>query len=306
VTVDVLTFGETMAVLRAGTPGPLRLARSLDLDMAGAESTVAIGLSRLGHRVRGAGRVGADEFGALIVERLRAEQVDTSFVHHDTEASTGLLVREQRTADLARVVYYRKGSAGSRLCPEDVLAPLADGARVLLLSGITPALSETALAATRAALDHAVDRRWVVCLDVNHRAKLWSSKQATDTLTPLAARATIVFGDQSELDLVGGTKALLDKGVREVVTKRGAEGAELTSPNGHWSTPATPAKVVDIVGAGDAFVAGYLSGVLDALTPEERLTRATAVAAFAISALGDWEGLPTRAELPHLTGATIR
>jgi sugar/nucleoside kinase (ribokinase family) len=304
-TVDVLTFGETMAVLRATAPGPLRLARSLDLALAGAESTVAIGLSRLGHRVRWVGRVGDDEFGSLITERLLAERVDV-VVHRDPDAPTGLLVREQRTADLARVAYYRAGSAGSRLSPDDLLEPLRDGAGVLLVSGITPALSDTARAATESAVTHAVANGWTVCLDVNHRSKLWTPHQASEALTPLATRATIVFGDQSELDLVGGRESLLAKGVAEVVTKRGAEGAETTTAAGHWTVPAAPTTVTDVIGAGDAFVAGYLSALLDGLAPAHRLARATAVAATAIATTGDWEGLPTRAELPDLTGETKR
>ncbi|MCS7483964.1 sugar kinase [Umezawaea endophytica] len=304
-TVDVLTFGETMAVLRATTPGPLRLARSLDLALAGAESTVAIGLSRLGHRARWVGRVGADEFGALVVERLLAERVDV-VAHEDPAAPTGLLVREQRTADLARVAYYRAGSAGSRLSPDDLREPLRDGARVLLVSGITPALSDTARAATEAAVAHAVAHGWAVCLDVNHRSKLWTREEASDVLTPLAAVATTVFGDQSELDLVGGRESLLAKGVGDVVTKRGAEGAETTTPTGHWATSAAPTTVTDVIGAGDAFVAGYLSALLDGLGPAERLARGTAVAATAIATTGDWEGLPTRAELLTLHGETKR
>jgi 2-dehydro-3-deoxygluconokinase len=292
--VDVLTFGETMAVLRAATPGPLRLARSLELSLAGAESTVAIGLARLGHDVRWAGRVGNDEFGDLIVERLRAERVDTSAVRRDPDAPTGLLVREQRTADLARVAYYRAGSAGSRLCPEDLVEPLRDGARVLLLSGITPALSSTALGAVTFAVEHTSA---TVCLDVNFRSKLWSAARATEVLTPIAARADIVFGDESELTLVANALA-----GKEVVTKRGAQGATV----GEWSVPAREVSVVDVIGAGDAFVAGYLSALLDGEGPPGRLDRAVAVAGFAVSTTGDWEGLPTRAELTSLATDTVR
>jgi 2-dehydro-3-deoxygluconokinase len=311
VTVDVLTFGETMAALRAVEPGPLRLAGSLRLSLAGAESTVAIGLSRLGHTAGWVGRVGADEFGRLVVDRLRAERVDVSAVTVDDTAPTGLLVREQRTADLARVRYYRSGSAGSRLCPDDLAPALAGGARVLLLSGITPALSATALAATRTAVAHAVDAGWVVCLDVNHRAALWSRSSAADTLAPLAASATVVVGDAAELELVGGADpvpVLLAGGAREVVVKEGERGATVWTADGSRSAPARPVTAVDVVGAGDAFVAGYLSGLLDGLDVEARLDRAVTVAGFAVSSAGDWEGLPTRDELSLATppGTTMR
>lgn len=307
--VEVLTFGETMAVLRAEEPGPLRLARSLRLSLAGAESTVAIGLARLGHAVRWAGRVGADEFGDLVLDRLRAEGVDVSSVRRDDGAPTGLLVREQRTADLARVHYYRAGSAGSRLAIDDLRPALDDGTRVLLLSGITPALSDTAREATLEAARHAADRDWTVCLDVNYRSRLWSAEGAADILGPLADLATIVVGDEAELALVGGVEALVARGTREVVVKQGDKGAELIIDGATWSVPARPVTVVDVVGAGDAFVAGYLSGLLDGIEPAARLARASTVAAFAVSCVGDWEGLPTRAELtqpPPPPNTTLR
>jgi 2-dehydro-3-deoxygluconokinase len=304
---DILTFGETMAVLRAMEPGPLRLAGSLRLGVAGAESTVAIGLARLGHAARWVGRVGDDEFGRLVLDRLRAERVDIAYASTD-DAPTGLLVREQRTADLARVRYYRTGSAGSRLSVDDLVPALADGARLLLLSGITPALSASALAATRAALAHAVASGWVVCLDVNYRATLWSRQEAAAVLRPLASSATIVVGDADELSLVGGVDELLRGGVREVVVKAGARGASASTVDGSWSVPAVPVTAVDVVGAGDAFVAGYLSGWLDGLDAPARLARGAQVAGFAVACVGDWEGLPTRAELNLAgpPGTTVR
>jgi 2-dehydro-3-deoxygluconokinase len=77
---------------------------------------------------------------------------------------------------------------------------------------------------------------------------------------------------------------------------------------GGWSVPAVPVTAVDVVGAGDAFVAGYLSGWLDGLDVPERLARAAVVAGFAVSCEGDWEGLPTRAELELAgpPGTTLR
>lgn len=293
---DVVAFGETMAVVRAVEPGPLRFAQSLRLGVAGAESTVAVGLARLGHTVRWVGRVGDDEFGRLVVSRLLAERVDVGFVQVDP-AATGLLVREQRTADVARVRYYRSGSAGSRLAVSDVLPALSDGSRLLVVSGITPALSASASAATRTAVAHAVDAGWEVCFDVNYRAGLWSREAAAQVLRPLALSAGIVVGDAEELSVVGGVEALLAGGVREVVVKKGAEGASVSTVDGAFSVPAVPVTAVDVVGAGDAFVAGYLSGWLDGVDVRERLSRGVAVAGFAVGCVGDWEGLPTRVEL---------
>jgi 2-dehydro-3-deoxygluconokinase len=309
--VEVLTFGETMAALRAEEPGPLRLARSLRLGVAGAESTVAIGLARLGHRARWAGRVGADEFGGLVTDRLRAERVDVASLSVDDCAPTGLLVREQRTADLARVRYYRSGSAGSRLCAADLAGALDAGARLLSFSGITPALSATAREATAAAVAHAVAADWPVCFDVNYRSALWSRSEAAEALRGLALVSTVVVGGPAELELVAGpdpVAALLAGGVRDVLVKDGERGATLYTAAGTWSEPAVPVTAVDVVGAGDAFTAGYLSALLDGLPEQPRLARAVAVAAFAVASAGDWEGLPTREELTLATapGTTMR
>ncbi len=96
---------------------------------------------------------------------------------------------------------------------------------------------------------------------------------------------------------------LLDRGVREVVVKRGAAGAGVHTAAGRWETPAVPVTSIDTVGAGDAFTAGYLSALLDGEDVAGRLQRGALAGAFAVSTAGDWEGLPRRDELA-LLGAT--
>lgn len=334
---EVVTFGETMAALRAA--GPLRLGGPLHLSVAGAESNVAIGLARLGHRVSWAGRVGADELGALVLRTLRAESVDVSHAVTDTSGRpTGLLIFEPRLGDLTRVSYYRAGSAGSAVAAGDVLAALAPGVRVLHLTGITPALSPAAADAVRAAAQAASQSGITVCLDVNFRSRLWTAGQARAALRPLLRFTDVLVASEDELSLVADdagagpganepasgapdageagaatpeehAAALLAGGPGEVVIKRGAAGATAVGPAGPVHRPARRVPVVDLVGAGDAFVAGYLSGHLDGLAAAERLDRAVSVAAFAVASRGDWEGLPTRDELTLLDaaeGTTIR
>jgi 2-dehydro-3-deoxygluconokinase len=192
-----------------------------------------------------------------------------------------------------------------------VLAGLPAGVRVLHLTGITPALSPVAAETTITAVRRARELGTAVCLDINHRSRLWSTDAARAALTTLAGLADIVIGSEDELPLVTnspttdpGTIAaeLLAGGVAEVVVKRGGDGARLLTPAGEWSLPARPVVAVDPVGAGDAFVAGYLSGWLDGLDPAERLDRAVVTGAFAVATAGDWEGLPTREELTLLDG----
>ncbi|MFF2845980.1 sugar kinase [Streptomyces sp. NPDC058001] len=310
---DVFTFGETMVALR-GT-GPLKLGGSLNVSVAGAESNVAIGLARLGHPVRWAGAVGDDEAGELVLRTLRAEGVDLSGATRDRDAPTGLLLFEPRLPDLTRVHYYRSGSAGSRLHPAAVEAAFtARPPRVLHLTGITPALSPSARDASLRALQLAHTFGSLVCLDVNFRSRLWSSDEAATVLRSWIPHVDVLIASDDELplclpqpasprdtDTTGDTtraaKALLTLGVHEVVVKLGAHGATAHTADGELHCPARPVRAVDAVGAGDAFVAGYLSALLDGEGLSGRLDRAVTTGAFAVASPGDWEGAPTRAEL---------
>ncbi|WUO60466.1 sugar kinase [Streptomyces sp. NBC_00280] len=306
-----------MAALRAN--GALRLGGNLGLSVAGAESNVAIGLARLGHRVSWAGRVGADELGELVLRTLRAEGVDTGHaVTDDADRPTGLLLTEPRLGTLTRVSYYRAGSAGSAVSPADVLPAMIPGTRILHLTGITPALGPSAAEAALTAARTARDAGITVCLDVNHRSRLWTTDRARTALRPLVDHTDLLIASEDELPLVlerpgadesEAVHSILAAGVGEVVVKRGARGATTFTVDGATDRAARQVDAVDLVGAGDAFVAGYLSGVLDGADIPARLHRAVTTAAFAVATRGDWEGLPTRDELGLLDqpdGTTIR
>ncbi|MGW5351821.1 sugar kinase [Streptomyces sp. NPDC004031] len=300
---DVLTIGETMAALR--TPGPLRLGGAAQLSVAGSESNVAIGLARLGHDVAWAGVVGADEPGALVRRTLRAESVGTRFVRTDPDRFTGFIAFDSPAHDITRVSYHRAGSAGSALTPAECEAALAAASPALLhLTGITPALSRTARAATLAAARAAHAAGVRVTFDVNHRARLWSRAEAAPVLRELLPFVHTVFASEDELPLLTPAEDpvpdLLARGVAEVVVTAGADGAHAHTPEGSHFRPAHPVTVVDSIGAGDAFVSGYLSAALDAFPPKDRLARATTSGAFCVGGRGDWESLPSREDLALL------
>ena len=302
---EVVTFGETMAAMRSG--GPLRLGGTLSLSVAGAESNVAIGLARLGHSVAWAGRVGDDELGALVLRTLRAESVDVSGAVTDPDRPTGLILFERRMGDVTRVQYYRSGSAGGALEPGKPFMP--NGPGFLHITGITPALGQGAARAAASGAERAREAGRAVSFDVNYRTRLWSADDARAALRPLASAASVIFGSEPELSLLTSDPAadaraaadeLLRRGAQAVVVKRGAHGATAYTADGAVSVPARAVRAVDVIGAGDAFVAGYLSGALDGLDTTGRLRRGTAVSAFAVGSAGDWEGLPTRRELSLL------
>lgn len=307
--VDLVTLGEPMGLVRGTGVGPLRVGSPATVSFAGAECNVAIGMARLGHRAAYVGRVGDDLTGRIILDAVRAEGVDTANLAVDPEAPTGVMVREHRTADRLVASYARAGSAGSRLCPADVDEGLVRGARILHLTGITPALSATAHDAVLHALRLARDAELLVSLDVNHRSLLWSTERARSVLGALLPEVDLLFGGAEELTLLadGADPArlateLAAAGPREVVVKRGAAGAIAVVAGRAYDQPALAVTAVDPVGAGDAFVAGYLSALLDGGDVPGRLRRGAVCGAFAVSVPGDWEGLPHRRELHLLEG----
>lgn len=322
-TVDLLTLGESMVSLRSA--GPLSAGGSLGMHVAGAESNVAVGVARLGHSVAWAGVIGADPHGEFILRQLRSEGIA---VQHRVDAgrATGVMFLERRTADISRAYYYRAGSAGSTISREDVDRAFETGPRVLHLTGITAALGPEARRAVEYAAARGAAEGLVVSLDVNYRSKLWSRDEARAVLTPLARHASVLVASDDELGLVadggalggsalgsspGGPEAaelamaaeLLEGGIREVVVKRGAAGAGVHTAAGRWEAAAVPVTSIDTVGAGDAFTAGYLSALLDGGDVAARLKRGTLAGAFAVSTAGDWEGLPSAAELALLGAA---
>ena len=312
---EVVTLGETMAVLTSPVGASLRMAHSLDLSIAGAESNVAIGLTRLGIATAWWSRVGDDELGRLILAKLAGEGVGLAGVIIDGGAPTGVMFKERRAAEMVRVSYYRRGSAASRFGPADIPDPLPSSARHLHLTGITAALSDSCRQAVDHALTAARAAGLTVSFDVNYRAVLWDAEVAGPVLREFTSRADVVFATRHEaevLQLVSAPGAASDEelcrlltglGPREAVLKLGGEGAMAVVEGTAYAVPAETGPIVDLVGAGDAFVSGYLSGYLGHTAPVERLTTAVRTAAFALAVAGDWEGLPSPGDLEQWRAA---
>ena len=312
---EVVTLGECLASFVAADAGPLAEARRFTRHIAGAEANVAVGLARLGHAVAYIGRVGGDGFGTAILRALRGEGVDVRHLTIDDSARTGVMFRERRVLGAMDVVYHRAGSAGSRLTPEDVVRAVDDGVfegiRWLHLTGITPALSDSARAATMRALEEGRRIGATVSLDVNLRRRLWSDEQAAPVLRDLASRVNVVFGSTDELALVAGADidsepdqlvaAVAATGPRTVVVKLGRDGALGRDGETSMAVPGIAVTdVVDPVGAGDAFCAGFIAGRLDGVDLTTALRMGNACGALAVAASGDQSGLPDRVELARL------
>ena len=305
-TPTLVTLGETMGLFRASHGGPGELVDQYHFAIGGAESNVAIGVARLGVGAVWIGRVGDDPAGRKIMRELRAEGVRAAVVI-DGSAPTGLMMKEARIPGHSAVTYARAGSAGSRLAPDDIDADAVAGAGVLHVTGITPALSDSAEEAVFRAISLAADAGITVSFDVNHRSALWRGRNPREVYRRIAERSHIVFAGQDEAELLvdpGSPEALADRicalGSETAVIKLGAAGSVAASRGQHVAFPAVPIRAVDTVGAGDAFVAGYLAALLRGGGLMASLETATRAGAFACLGFGDWESFARSNELELL------
>lgn len=293
---EVVTLGETMALICPSDPISLTQATHLTLAIAGAESNLAILLSRFGHRVRFISRVGNDALGQRIRNVLTEEGIDLADLATDTTAPTGVFFREWLPDGQRRVSYYRAGSAASRLAPEDLHPATFSGIRLLHVTGITPALSPSCAATVARAIELAQAAGAWVSFDPNYRAALWDTTTARAALLPLMQQADILLiGHEDSLALLGVAdeasvqNACRILGTKLVVLKQGERGACAWDDKNGVSAPAEPvATPIDPVGAGDAFNAGFLAGWLEHKTLAEALALGLRCGAATVATTGDY------------------
>lgn len=301
----LVTAGETMGLVVQSAPGSPRNGEPMTFGMGGSESNVAIGARRLGVPATWIGRVGADPPGELILRELRAEQVQA--ITATDPSPTGLMVRWRPSGAHGRVTYYRRHSAGSHLCADDIPSEVIRGAAVVHVTGITLALGAAPADAVAHAIDEARDAGVTVSFDLNYRSALWSPEEAAPALEAAVRRADVVFAGELEAEIVTATAdplaaalALEALGPAQVIIKRGADGCLARIDGVTIEQPAPSVTVMDTVGAGDACVAGYLAELISGAEPAVRLRTAVAAGAFAVTVSGDWEGMPDRRSLALL------
>ncbi len=303
-----------MALLDPEHDGPPRTGARFTLRVAGAESNVAIGLARLGVPVRWLSRLGEDELGAAVRVALEAEGVDLRWTASDARAPTGLFLKV-RSGGRSSVVYYRSGSAASRLGPGDVPDEALEGVGLVHLTGITLALSGGCRELVFDVARRARKRGAQVLFDPNYREALWDGPGAAlEAERPLhelidwylcgSAEASSLFAvrEEDEEDLL---RAIAAAGVERAVVRVGSRGSLVMTPAGvaRVSPPgAEGADVLDDIGAGDAFAAGFVFGLLSGWPPERCTRVGHTIAVHALRGTGDWETLPRLDEVAEELG----
>ena len=289
---DLVGLGEVM--LRLAAPPPLRLdqALSLDAQIGGSEANVLVAVSRLGLRTGLITALPAEHaWGDRTVRELWGHGVDCAGVLRRPGSRMGLYFLEYGPPPRAvRVLYDRRESALSQLVPDEVDWGLVREARMVHLSGITPALGENLRAVIRRACREAQEAGVPISFDVNYRSRLWSAKEARDFLAEIlpAVRYLFIGSDDAAtvFELAGTPEAMLN-GLRKIapaatiaLTLGEAGSAALAGSVVHRPSRLYTVTTVDRVGAGDAFAAGFLWRVLTGRA-------ATALAALKCTIWGD-------------------
>ncbi len=309
-----LSLGETMALFTATKKTSLGQASLFKRDFGGAESNFAIALARLGFKASWYSRLGADPLGQSIHAAIAAEHVDVSHAALVPGARTGIYFKTL-TQTGVEVHYDRHHSAFSQLRAADLAANFIRNHNVLHLTGITACLTENCFQAAEAAIayfkakpPHNAVIKPLVCFDLNIRAKLWQGKVTQKRLCALVKKSDLIMGSIDECAQLAGQNftnaaaaaAWLSQtlGAAEVVIKLGSKGAHYFSQTtAHYLPAFTVPVIVDPVGAGDAFAAGFIAASLTGLPIAKRLLYGNALGALVMSAHGDSTALPTQQQL---------
>lgn len=308
--LDVISLGETMVLFSPMNSGSLKYVNYFRKQIGGAESNFAIGMARLGYKAGWISKVGDDTFGEYIVSFIRGEGVDTSMVKKDGTAPTGVYFKEFHETKDTRVFYYRKGSAASNITPEDLDEKYIASAKYLHITGITPVLSESARRTVLKAIEIAKKNNVKISFDPNLRKKLCSEENlikytleiigSADIVFPGYKEAKFLFGDEEPEELC---KKILNLGPEIVAMKLGKDGCIVANKNKIQHIRGVKIdKVVDTIGAGDGFNAGFVAGLLQGLDIVECGKLANEVGALVTTVVGDVEGLPTLNDIKELHG----
>lgn len=269
---ELIAIGETMVLVTPVEAVPLETATNFQLAFGGAESNVAMHFAALGHSASWVSQVGDDALGRRLHAQISGGGVDTKWSLIHPSAPTGVYFKDPGRG----VQYFRTGSAASHMGPEILHGIPLEQAAVVHISGITPALSQSCDALVRSVMERVGKSAACLSFDINHRSGLWAGRDAGSELREFAAQADIVFVGLDEAQALWGIRTPQD--VRDLlpdpavlVVKDGGVGAtEFLADRGCF-VPAIPTDVVEAVGAGDAFAAGYLSAYLRGLGSAQRL-----------------------------------
>ena len=300
---DIISIGECMIELFSEQP--IETADTFQRSFAGDSLNILVAASRLGTSTGYVTRVGHDPFSSYLLDSWRTEGIDTSHVKM-VEGFNAVHFVAQLPGGDREFVYYRKGSAPSTMEPDDLDPEYIGTAKILHVSGIAQAISQSAKATTFRAVQIAHERGVEVSYDPNYRHQLWSPEDAREAMEQTLPYVTYfmpsapadtdaLFGTSVPEEVIGEARS---RGVRITAVKLGESGVVVGTPDSMVECPAyTPGRVVDTTGAGDAFNGAFLHGMLTGMNFKDATTLGTVAAGLKVRRRGALTAMPRSDEV---------
>ena len=311
-TGKIVLVGEPMGLFIAEEEGELSGVGHFSASIAGAEYNVAVGLTRLGHRVSYCTKLGYDPMADRILEGMKKNGISTDLVLRTDESLTGFMMKGKVSSGDPKIAYFRKNSAASTINTHDIDRLDLFECEYLHVTGVFPAVSQSACNAVKRLIGRCRQLDMKISFDPNLRPQLWKSeKEMVNTLNGFAEGAYCVLPGIAEGKILTGSgepekiaEFYHSHGVENVIVKLGSKGAYYSGPEGDGVSPGFRVKkIVDTVGAGDGFAAGVISALAEGLPLSEAADRGNAIGAIQITHVSDNEGLPTREKLAAVMAA---
>lgn len=300
--------GEPMRLATMGEPMVEFSAtgrESYGLSFSGDAVNVAISASRLGFTSSIVSSVGDDYFGKALIEHLTREDVDSSCLVVDGNGFTGAYFITLLEHGDHVFTYYRAGSSASRFTVTEDALRLVESADIFHFSGITQAIGKNSRRSALKAARRAHRAGKTVSYDVNFRPRLWSREEAAAAFDEVAEYVDVLMVSSEDWMLLRGgslperkiAEKLRKDGFEKVIVKAGAKGSFGISGTKRYSQRSYPVEAVDATGAGDAYDAGFICGLLDGQEFGEAMRQGSLNAAIKCTKKGGIRGLPTMRQL---------
>lgn len=298
--MDVITIGDAMVAMCPKEKGPILFCNTFERKIGGAELNVAIGCARLGLKSGWISRLGQDDFGKHILKTVRGEGIDTSQIELVEGYQTSVYFREVMANGDSRSFYYREKSPTSTMTAESLDENYFRNSKVLHITGVFPSINDNNKEILLKAVELAKKNNLLISFDPNIRLKMWTKSQAREFINKFLSEVDILLVGDEEISILideedknEAIKKFHDMGIDKVVVKRGAKGAIGSDGSNIYDVAAIkPKALIDTVGAGDGFAAGFLSAYLKGDSFEESIEFANAVGSLVVGIEGDNEGLP--------------
>ena len=274
---------------------------------SGASGIFTDAIARLGTKAAFIGSVGKDDFGKVILERLKRDGVDTSHVKELTDFTTGVAFVTYFSDGSRQFIFHLPRAATGQVTEADIDESFVSTFNHVHVVGSTMFITDSTARACEKAVDIVKKNGGTVSFDPNSRPELISGDELRSRLGRILEQTDIIFPTEAELELLSGTadpeaasRALMDQGVEVCAVKMGGEGSWVFTRDDSVRVPAFDVEEVDPTGAGDSYCAGFLAAHFDGKSLEESVRYANAVAALSVTRKGPMEGAPTVAEVEQL------